>query len=124
MSGTRIEVKGMDALIKNLSRYPDELVKGCVQAAQITQALIVNDAKQDHPYKDRTGNLTNSIQPGDVVVDDNEVTAFVEARMQYASFVEFGTSRAVPYPFLVPAMLRQVKNFKQAVASQIEKIRL
>lgn len=119
-----IEIKGMDALIKNLSRYPDEVIKGCVQAAQITQALIVNDARSDHPYKDRTGNLTNSIQPGDVVVDDVEVTAFVEARMEYATFVEFGTSRAHAYPFLTPAMLRQLPNFKKAIAKEVSAIRL
>lgn len=119
-----IEIKGMDALIKNLSRYPDEVIKGCVQAAQITQALIVNDARSDHPYKDRTGNLTNSIQPGDVVVDDVEVTAFVEARMEYATFVEFGTSRAHAYPFLTPAMLRQLPNFQKAIAKEVRAIRL
>lgn len=119
-----IEVIGLDNLVKNLSRYPDETIKGCVTAAQMSQAMIVNDAKTDHPYKDRTGNLTNSIQPGAVEVSDTEVVAYVEARMSYATFVEFGTSRADPYPFLVPAMYRQAKNFRNAVANEIAKIQL
>jgi HK97 gp10 family phage protein len=119
-----IEINGMDNLVHNLSKYSDEMVKGVVVAAQLSQALIVNDAKTDHPYVDRSGNLTDSIQPGDVVIEDDEISAFVEARMQYASYVEFGTSRAKPYPFLVPAMLRQQSNFKRNVAVQIKKIQL
>ncbi len=119
-----IEIKGLPQLVKNLSKYSDQVLQGVVAACQITQALIVNDARADHPYKDRTGNLTNSIQAGDVVIDDKEVTAYVEARMQYASFVEFGTSRAQAYPFLTPAMLRQAANFRKTVAQQMAKIRL
>ncbi len=119
-----IEVKGLENLVKNLSKYSDSVLKGVVAACQITQAIIVNDARSDHPYKDRTGNLTNSIQPGEVIITDQEVTAFVEARMQYATFVEFGTSRAQAYPFLTPAMLRQAANFRKSVAQQIGKIRL
>lgn len=119
-----IQIRGLENLVRNLSRYPDEVVKGCVTAAQMSQALIVNDAKSDHPYKDRTGNLTNSIQPGAVEVTDQEVIAYVEARMAYASFVEFGTSRAHPYPFLIPAMYRQANNFRKAVAREINAIRL
>ncbi len=119
-----IEVKGLDGLVKNLSKYSDLALKGVVAACQITQAIIVNDARADHPYKDRTGNLTNSIQAGDVIIDDKEVTVYVQARMQYASFVEFGTSRAQAYPFLTPAMLRNAANFRKTVAEQIGKIKL
>lgn len=124
MSGLKMELKGLNQLVKNLTRYPDEVIKGCVTAAQISQALIVNDAKTDHPYKDRTGNLTNSIQPGAVEVTDQEVTAYVEARMGYATFVEFGTSRAHAYPFLTPAMIRQASNFKKSIANALRAIRL
>lgn len=120
----KVEIKGMDQLVRNLSRYPNELLKGVVAAVQITQARIVNDARADHPYVDRTGNLTNSIMPGEVDITDDEVTAYVEARMQYASFVEFGTSRAKAYPFLTPAMLRNAKTFRDSVARQVQAVKL
>ncbi len=119
-----IEIIGLQNLVRNFSKYSDEVLKGCVTAAQISQALIANDAKSDHPYKDRTGNLTNSIQPGAIEISDTEVVAYVEARMAYASFVEFGTSRADPYPFLVPAMYRQLNNFQKAISAEIQRIRL
>lgn len=120
----KVEIKGMDQLVRNLSRYPDELLKGVVAAVQMTQAMIVNDARADHAYTDRTGNLTNSIMPGEVEITDEEVTGYVEARMQYATFVEFGTSRAKAYPFLTPAMLRNAKTFRDNVARQVKAVRL
>lgn len=123
MSGLKVEFLGLEQLYENVSHYPERAVQACVVAAQMTQAIIVNDARADHPYKDKTGNLTNSIQPGAVVVSDYGVSAYVEARMGYATFVEFGTSRAKPYPFLVPAMLRQAEKFKQRIAKQLKSIR-
>ncbi len=119
-----IQIIGLDNLVRNLSRYPVEALKGCVTAAQMSQAMIVNDAKSDHPYKDRTGNLTNSIQPGAVEISDTEVVAYVEARMAYATFVEFGTSRAAAYPFLTPAVIRQADNFKKNIAREVDAIQL
>lgn len=120
----RVEIKGMDKLVRNLSRFSDAALKGIVTASEMSQAMIVNDARSDHPYTDRTGNLTNSIQPGEIIVTDKDVTAYVEARMQYATFVEFGTSRAVAYPFLTPAMLRQASNFRKNVARALQEVRL
>ncbi len=118
-----IEISGMDELVRNLSNYSKKAIEGVVRAAQISQALVVNDARSDHPYIDRTGNLTNSIQAGAVEVSDNKVEAEVQARMEYASFVEYGTSRARAYPFLVPALLRQMENFRRSIMSEVSKIR-
>ncbi len=119
-----MHIEGIPQVVKNLSRYEDLAIKGIVAAAQISQADVVNDARNNHPYTDRTGNLTNSIQPGRVEVTDSEVLAYVEARMEYASFVEFGTSRAHPYPFLTPAMLREAPTFRRNIARQVEVIQL
>lgn len=124
MSSAKVEIIGIENLVSNLSKYSDRLLESVVTACQMSQALIVNDAKNDHPYVDRTGNLTNSIQPGEIEITDDEVTAYVEANMEYATFVEFGTSRAKPYPFLTPAMLRQAGNFRDTVAAQIKAIQL
>lgn len=118
-----IQVLGGEQLIKNISAYGKDIVQAVTDACQITQALIINDARSDHPYTDRSGNLTQSIQPGAIEISDDEVSAYVEARMQYASFVEFGTSRAKAYPFLTPAMLRNAANFRKNLARQIKSIR-
>lgn len=119
-----MEISGIPQLVRNFSRYPNEVMRGVVAATQVVQALIVNDARADHPYKDRTGNLTNSIQPGAVNITDTEVEAYVEARMSYATYVEFGTSRAKAYPFLTPAVLRNADKFKKGIAAQVQAIKL
>lgn len=65
-------------------------------------------AKENHPFTDRTYNLMKSIQ----AVPTAE-GAYLSARMEYASFVEYGTSRNKPYPYLQPAiehMLKLIKN--------------
>lgn len=119
-----VTIIGLPKVIKNLGKYSELVLQACVDAAQISQARIVNSARTDHPYKDRTGNLTNSIQPGNVEVSEQGVTAYVEARMSYASFVEFGTSRAHAYPFLTPAMIAELPNYKKTMGQLIKKIQL
>lgn len=119
-----IDMTGIPQLVKNFSRFRGLALKAIVTAAEMSQARVVNDARNDHPYKDRTQNLTNSIQPGAVEVTDDTVIAYVEARMQYASFVEFGTSRARAYPFLTPALLRNSNGFRKNLARQLDAISL
>ncbi len=120
----RVEVTGTDVIQKNISKYSDRVVEAVTVATQMAQAMIVNDAKNDHPYTDRTQNLTNSIQPGAIEISNEEVVGYVEARMQYATFVEFGTSRAKPYPFLTPAVIRNMGAYKKIMAKQIASIAL
>lgn len=124
MTRVSMQLLGADQLVRNLTKYADRVLEGVVRASQIAQALVVNDARSDHPYVDRTQNLTNSIQPGQVEVTDKDVTAYVEARMAYASFVEFGTSRARAYPFLTPAMLRNAANYRRAIQKEVQAVKL
>lgn len=60
----------------------------------------VERMKADHPYTDRTGDLTDTIMwepiPGGGV--------YIVALQDYASFVELGTDRAKAYPFFLPGI--------------------
>jgi phage gpG-like protein len=67
-------------------------------------------AKENHPYQDRTHKLTKSIQS--VPTADG---AYLSARMRYGGFVEFGTVKNKPYPYLRPAidyMMKLIKNHR------------
>lgn len=119
-----IRILGIPEVIKNFGEYQSRVLQAAVTATQMSQARIVNQARSNHPYQDRSGNLTNSIQAGDIEISEIGVTAFVEARMEYASFVEFGTSRSRAYPFLTPAMLAEYPRFKANTAREIKKIKL
>lgn len=64
-------------------------------------------AKAKHPYTDRTGNLTKSIQSVPTAEG-----AYLSARMPYGSFVEYGTVRNKAYPYLRPAIEHLLKLLK------------
>lgn len=116
-----VSMFGVSDVVQNLSRLPQAIAEELAVAADITAKQVVDFAKQHHPYRDRTGNLTQSIQQGVIIVLDQEVDATVEARQPYASFVEFGTSRAKPYPFLWPAVAAHQRVFLAQCASALKR---
>lgn len=118
------EILGRDKLVQNLSKFSERLVDAIVTQTEIVQSRVADFAKRNHPYTDRTGNLTSSIQPGTIVVTNKNVEAEIAARMKYASFVEGGTSRARPFPFLHPAIVAHVGEFRNRILSAIRNTRI
>ena len=108
-----MSVRGVKLVLRNLSNFRTKTLNKIVRGVQITQALVVNEAKNHHPYDDQTQALTNSIRPARIVITDTSIEAKVAALMQYASFVEFGTSRSRPFPFLAPAILKNQSQFRK-----------
>lgn len=114
-------VFGAEEVVLNLSKLAPRLVADLYQAADIATKAVADFAKLNHPYTDRTTNLTQSIQQGTIVILDSGVDATVEARQPYASFVEMGTSRSKPYPFLWPAVAAKQKLFFDLCAKAYKK---
>lgn len=73
------------------------------------------DAKAFAPVD--TGNLKNSITTH---VTDGGLTAGVVATASYAYYVEAGTSRMSPQPYMGPATDRNTPLFRQAMAQLAE----
>ncbi len=121
MSNVTINVTGLNDVKAAIKRYGDSLVSEIVDITGMVQARVVEDAKMNHPYQDRTTHLTQSIQIGPVSVDDKGIEGVVEARQPYASYVEFGTSRARAFPFLVPALLNNIPTFRASVKAAINR---
>ena len=69
------------------------------------------DAKALAPVD--TGNLRNSIT---TAVTGDGLTAAVVATASYAPFVELGTSRMAPQPFMGPATDRNTPLFHEAMS--------
>ena len=106
-------VGGIPELLQNLSRYAKEKVDAIYQAAGAVQAMVVNDAQTIVPK--RTRNLMKSIRAGIVRVDDERVEAQIVAGADYASYVEEGTSRQKPQPYLAPSLLKNQRTFISAI---------
>ncbi len=82
-------------VIANLSQMSAAMLQEITYGCEAVQAKCVIDARGYCPTG-VTGALAQSIQPGAVNMGDGFVEAFVEANMDYASFVEFGTKPHFP----------------------------
>lgn len=74
---------------------------------EITKAVY--DTPESPSYK-RTGRLRNSISH----TDDGKA-AYIGTNVEYAPYVELGTSRMGPRPYLKPAVLNHVDEYKEIV---------
>lgn len=110
-------VIGLKAVIKNISSFDRKTVRRLVTAVQATQATVVNDATRIVPV--RTSTLLKSIQPGRVLVTDRSVEGEVSALVEYASFVELGTSKQKPQPYLGPSLIKNQSSFRRLVQRAI-----
>lgn len=94
----------MAAWVDAVQAMRDEVARALPQAITAGARLVALHAKVNHPYTNRTGRLerhtehqfTTGSMPGGY-------RAEVHGGMPYGSFVEEGTSRSRPYPYLWPA---------------------
>lgn len=108
--------------VKIVGDFPD--FKAAAAAVDpLTRAVVVKSAamieslaKQAAPV--RTGNLRNSIS-FDVSADG--LTAEIGPTASYAPFLEYGTSRMAPRPFLMPAAEAVQPQFEAALEQVAEK---
>lgn len=118
---SEVKIDGLNDLLRNIDVLKDTVLTA--QAAGMAQVSIdvAEYAKANHPFQNRTYNLENSIQPLPVEVEDNIVVGAVEAGMEYAPWVEFGTSKSAPYPFLNPAKEANKQNLIDTMAAVTER---
>jgi len=102
---------------RNLARLAAQIPGWASQAMALATLKMEEHAKQNAPWVDRTANLRNSIQGGVVEANGQTVEGALSMgypgfgmSMEYAGFVELGTSRSAAYPAIWPAV--------QAIAAQ------
>lgn len=98
----------------DLEAWADNLEARASQVVRKTAMDTTADAKALAPVD--TGNLRNSI----ITANDGPLRAASVATASYAPFVEFGTSRMAPQPFMGPAQERRTPAFFDAIAELAE----
>ena len=73
------------------------------------------EARDTHRYTDRTGDLTESIGDRLISLTAYGAEGVIEATMDYASYVENGTSRARAFPFMGQAYLKAERVLEREV---------
>lgn len=103
-----IDVKITD----NSGKFLDALSEQIEQALTAIGLTAESYAKADCPVD--TGRLRNSITNA-VITDEKAV--YIGTNVEYAAFVELGTSRMKPRPYLKPAVTQHNAEYK-ALAEQ------
>lgn len=63
-----------------------------------------------------TGRLVNSITHA----VENETTVAIGTNVEYAAYVEMGTQKSLPYPYLEPAVTNHVDEYRQMVEETLK----
>lgn len=116
MSLENSEVRMLSRMLDNAARVVGPRVQ---LALRKTARDIVRDAKLLAPVD--TGNLKNSITHSDlrsVGAAGGEIE--IGPTANYGIFMEHGTSRVAPQPFMGPAADNNVRAFEQAMAQIAE----
>jgi len=105
-----IEIVGLRELEDKLSNLEEKLTNALAEALEEIAGKIRDDAKSFVPVD--TGSLRKSIRvekEGElqflvVAGDGGVINPRTGREVDYAGYVEFGTSRAAPQPFMQPAL--------------------
>jgi HK97 gp10 family phage protein len=140
---TTIKIKGLEPTLKNLKLLQNGLDKELTNVLRGGGQLIRGEAIrsiQSGPKSGRTyekynprrthkasapgqapasdtGNLVSQIMS----VADGKDT-LVESRAEYSKFLEFGTSKMLPRPFLFPASEKSTKKIVQVLIQKLNKV--
>lgn len=94
----KIEVEGLDKLRRAFRVAPADFREDLDETIDLVGEMIKEEAKKIAPK--RTGRLARSIFHRHVA----ELTHEIGAQVFYAVYVEYGTSRMLPRPYLRPAI--------------------
>jgi len=93
----------LDGIEEALQALEDECAEALPGVVEQWAQGAARHARAEHPYTDRTGNLTASIEALPARYVGEHVEGGVVAGMDYASYVDEGTTRARAYPYMEPA---------------------
>jgi len=108
-----LDTSGMRELKADLGKLSARAIPTAMQAVAKTAHDIEATAKTLAPVD--TGNLQGSIS-----TDIKGLTAEIGPTASYAIFVETGTSRMAPQPFMGPAFDRHAPELEQALGAIID----
>lgn len=111
-----IEVKITDNSDEFLSALPEQIEQALIAIGITAEAKakeevtrVVYDTPPSPNYI-RTGNLRNRITH-EVLTGENAVV--IGERLSYAPYVELGSSKMKPRPFLKPAIMNNIEEYKK-----------
>ena len=112
-----MNISGVTAALRNLNNLSEKIVKGKDMAINICCLKIEADAKKNITEMKAvdTGRLrssiTHEVKPGEGRVGTN---------VEYAQFVEYGTSKMKPRPYLYNAFQKNIAFIKKTLGDAVK----
>ena len=110
------DINNIDNILTELKIY---VSKASLQDLRYSAAYIAKDAKLTL----RPGyGLDTGFLKGSIFFDEDLEGVYIEAPADYASFVEFGTSKQKPKPYLYPAAYKEFPKLLKKIKMKLNKI--
>jgi HK97 gp10 family phage protein len=116
----------VDDLINDFRAYGEKVytnvgkavLKGCLTVERAAKESIVGPSNEvsepGDPPKIKTGRLRASITHR-IVYEDAQVVGEVGTNVEYGIYLEYGTSKMAPRPFLGPALDENAEEINEAI---------
>lgn len=118
MADLRVSVDGAPELKRVLELTGHRLTEALIAAVAEASLEVETEAKRNTPVD--TGRLRSSL--GQEVVDSQGLSRDVATNVEYAPYVEYGTSTQEAQPFLTPAREKVAARFPQIVEKHARRV--
>ena len=121
-------VSGDVNIVSHVGECKQALQRQLDRAAEIIAGALESNAKReittavyDTPERGyvRTGNLRNSIT-GQKAHDGGDTVVIVGTNVEYAAYVELGTYKMAPRPYLRPAVERHASQYREILENELK----
>lgn len=106
--------------IDNFRKYSVSLDTDLKIGLEMACIIVEGDAVLTHPWNNDTGHLQSSITHR-VVNEVNGAEGQVGTNVEYGTFLEFGTQKMKPYPWLTPALNRNKSKINSIISKQMKR---
>lgn len=113
-----MKLDGLDEVLKNLDHYTEEIQDNLEDA--LTAGAMVGErfAKEYAPVE--TGTLRRSIAVETEEKNKSAVVVRCGTNVEYAPFLEFGTSRMAAHPFMRPAFFNHKSEILDKIVGELK----
>lgn len=117
----RFEFTGVNETVRRVHDLPARYRDYIESDLRWFGETVSKAAKEDHPYQDRTGQLTASIGFEIHEFQSGRAQVIVFATMPYAEAVEYGTPTSRPYPYLYPKFYQYLPELMLRLQASLDR---